>query len=310
MYKRKQNNLQQEKHKQLLKDYQYHITVLGYSKNGTDIKYGNVLEFLTRLEEQNINSIEEITPAHIKAHYEYLKTRPHYKQEGVLTLSTIQHHMQAIRQLFALLQDKGQLLVNPMSTLNFISPKQKSKQRTVATIAEIKQLYRATETLQERAILSLAYGCGLRCMELAALNKNDILFNDNILIVQNGKGNKRRVVPMTAYIQQDLKNYYEQERPLYIRRESEQALILNIKGERMRKYTYRKIIKQICERTGNSELQQKEIRIHHLRHSIATHLLAQGVSIEQVRDFLGHTHLETTEIYTRVSQKQLKELVE
>ncbi len=308
--KKRQNNLQQENYRQLLKDYLYHITVLGYSKNGCDIKYGNVLEFFTWLEQQEINSIEEITPAQIKAHYEYLKTRPHHKQEGVLTLSTIQQHMQAIRQLFALMQDKGQLLINPISTLNFIAPKQKSKQRKIADIPQIKEMYRVTETLQERAILSLAYGCGLRSMELAAINKDDVLFNDNILIVQNGKGNKRRVIPMTAYVQQDIKNYFENERPLYVRKEQEPALILNIKGHRMRKYTYRKIIQQICERTGNIELQQKEIRIHHLRHSIATHLLEQGVPIEQVRDFLGHTHLETTEIYTRVSQKQLKQLIE
>ncbi len=85
----------------------------------------------------------------------------------------------------------------------------------------------------------------------------------------------------------------------------------------MKKYTYNKHLKKIIERTENQKITDKKtcaersrsISIHNLRHSIATHLLEQGIKLEQVRDFLGHSQLETTEIYTRVGQKQLQKLI-
>ena len=77
----------------------------------------------------------------------------------------------------------------------------------------------------------------------------------------------------------------------------------------MKKYTYNKILQKLISRTQNETLQKKEIGIHNLRHSIATHLIEQGMQIEQVRYFLGHSQLETTEIYTHISQAQLNTLI-
>lgn len=307
--KRRMITLEQEKYRELLKEFLTHTTILGYSKNGTEIKYANVIEFLMWLEQQRISDIKKVTPAHIKAHHDYLKNRPHKKQEGVLSLKTIHGNMRSIRQLFAMLQAKGDIIVNPMSTLKFTYPQSKKSERKIITIAEVRELYNVTETLQEKAILSLSYGCGLRSMELAAVNVEDVRLNENILIVPRGKGNKRRVIPMSKKVCDDLKNYCEYERPLYIKNENEKSFILNIRGERMRKYTFRKIIKRLTERAGNQNIIRKNISVHNLRHSIATHLLEQGVPIEQVRIFLGHSQLETTEIYTRVNQKQLKTLI-
>lgn len=302
--------LETEAYRDLLAGYNRHINILGYSENGKQIKYANVAEFLVWLECQGHNQIEKVTPADIKEYYQYLKNRPHKKQPGVLSLKTITHHMRSIRTFFAWLQESGKLITNPMSTLKFPYPKQTPGKRTVLTLPEIRELYRATETLQERVILSLGYGCGLRSMELVSVNLDDIRLNDGILIVPKGKGNKRRVIPMSTGVKADLENYIENERDLYLKSEKEtQALILNIKGDRMRKYTCRKILRKLITRTGNKKIIQKEISIHNLRHSIATHLLEQGVPVEQVRNFLGHAHLETTEIYTRVNQRQLKELL-
>lgn len=294
---------------QLLQDYREYISILGYSYNGQQIKESNVSEFLEWLETNGMQDITTVIPAHIKAHYEYLKNRPHHKQEGVLSLKTITNNMRSIRVFFTMLQESGRIIINPMSVLTFSCPKEKAKERTILTIEEIKQLYKVTETLQERTILNLAYGCGLRSMELVSLNIEDMRLNESFLIVQKGKGNKKRLVPMSRQVKEEIKKYIEVERPLYIKNEAAKALILNIKGERMRKYTCRKILKAIIARTKNKSITEKKISIHNLRHSIATHLLEQGVPIEQVRNFLGHSHLETTEIYTRVNQKQLKTLM-
>jgi len=294
---------------QLLREYNTHVNILGYSDNGSRIKYSNALEFLTWLEVNDIPEIKKVTTAQIKTYYEHLKSRPHKKQGGILSINTISHHMQSLRQLFSMLQSRGEIIKNPMSIIKYSNPQKKISPRIILSIAEIKQLYHASETLQERVILSIAYGCGLRAMELVAVNTNDILLNAGIIIVPKGKGNKRRVIPLSNQVRQDIENYINNERPLYTTDNKEKALLLNIKGVRLRKYTCRKILTKIIERTGNETIKRKKIAIHNLRHSIATHLLEQGVPVEHVRTFLGHSQLETTEIYTRVNQKQLRELI-
>jgi integrase/recombinase XerD len=74
--------------------------------------------------------------------------------------------------------------------------------------------------------------------------------------------------------------------------------------------TYNKHLKALIERTQNEVLQEKKITMHNLRHSIATHLLEQGIPVEQVRLFLGHSQLETTQIYTHINRQQLQNLIQ
>lgn len=78
----------------------------------------------------------------------------------------------------------------------------------------------------------------------------------------------------------------------------------------MQKGTYNKILKKLIERTGVESIKEKNISIHNLRHSIATHLIEQGIPVEQVREFLGHSQLESTEVYTHISKIQLQKLVQ
>ena len=307
--KKRRVTLKTPTYKKLLTDYRHYVAVLGYSKNGQDVKYANVLELLTWLEKQNIQALTDIQPVHLKAYLDYLKYRPHHTQSGVLHDSTLQHHWHNVRQFFAWLQESKQLIVNPTSTLRIRFAKGTARPRTVLSIAQVQQLYRACDTLQERVILSLAYGCGLRAMELSAVNLNDLNLRDGLLTVPRGKGNKRRVVPMSRQVQGDVQQYIQDERDLYIKEEAELALLLNIRGQRLRHYTARKLLQQLVERTGNQQIISKNIALHNLRHSIATHLLEQGLPLEQVRNFLGHSHLETTEVYTRVNQAQLKALL-
>ena len=293
----------------LLENYKSYISVVGYGEQNVKNKLANGAEFLGWLERLKISSVDEVTTPTIKEYCEYLKNRPHRCQEGVRSLKTVASNIHSIKIFFAWLQESGVIITNPMSVLRFKLPKSKPTPRTILTIEEAKELYKTTETFQERAILSLAYGCGLRNKEIMQANINDIRVNEGILIVPRGKGNKRRVIPMSRQVEQDIRNYINNERYLYLKNKEEQAFILNIKGDRMGKYSVLGILKRIIARTDNQNMIEKNIGIHSLRHSIATHLLEQGLPVEQVRNFLGHTHLETTEIYTRVSQEQLKALI-
>ncbi|GCD80900.1 tyrosine-type recombinase/integrase [Schleiferia thermophila] len=291
--------------------YQYQKR-LGYVENSYKARFNYLNEFLQWLEQQGLLDITQIQAPEINRYYSYISSRPSKKDGGALSQKTTHSHMRIIRDLFEMLFRSGQIPINPCSTLNFPYPKI-SEERTVLDQDEIKQLYQATETAQERAILSLAYGCGLRVGELVKCNIEDIRLREKILIVPQGKGNKRRVVPMSSGVSKDLANYYYNERDELTKgrdfKPNQNAFMLHSRGGRMNKDTYNKHLKKLIERTGNLEMKEKQITVHSLRHSIATHLLEQGIAVEQVRMFLGHSQLETTQIYTHISQKQLEDLI-
>jgi len=207
--------------------------------------------------------------------------------------------MYALRVFFNWLEQLQAIEENPMSSLEFSQPRH--EQRTILTQAEIKTLYEVCDTLKERAILHLFYGCGLRRREGEKLNVNDVQFRRKVLYVREGKGSKSRIVPLSETISEDLKAYLFLERKA---RYGEQAFIINKREMRMRGDGFNKVLKELQQRTTIN----KVVSLHSLRHSIATHLLEQGVSIEHVRDFLGHQHLESTQVYTRVSKTQLESL--
>lgn len=111
---------------------------------------------------------------------------------------------------------------------------------------------------------------------------------------------------MSARVKTDLQDYYLYERPLSIRAVTQtdpHAFILNNQGRRMRQYWER--LKYLVQQAALPQW----ISLHHLRHSIATHLLESGLRIEQVRDFLGHKHLESTQLYTKISNAYLADQI-
>ena len=140
--------------------------------------------------------------------------------------------------------------------------------------------------------------------------------SENLVIVQRGKNSKRRLVPITDKVSEELdfflSNGEVSQRNGSSTKSNEKAVFINIKGGRMKEWTLNKMLKRMIKRTefGN-QLAQEEINkigIHNLRHSIATHLIENGMKLEQVRQFLGHSFIESTEIYTHISQEQINQL--
>jgi integrase/recombinase XerD len=297
----------------LAEEFYRYILRLGYNPKSSKARYNYLCEFLSQLEQKGMLDITKITAQEISNYYEYISERPSKKDGGILSQKTTHSHMRIIRDLFIMLQNKGKVKINPCSTLKFHYPRE-TAERTILDQEEIKQLYKVVETAQEKAILSLAYGCGLRVGELTSCNIEDIRLREKILIVPKGKGNKRRVVPISSGVVKDLSDYYYKEREALTKgrdyKPTESAFMLHSRGGRMRKHTYNKHLKILIERTQNQAIKDKQITIHNLRHSIATHLLEQGIPVEQVRLFLGHSQLETTQIYTHISRKQIENLMQ
>jgi integrase/recombinase XerD len=307
----KKHIIHQPDYHRLLAEYKANLQALGYGKSSTIIYPTYLQEFLYNMEQQQTDSIAKITQSHITAYHGYLQQRPTLYRGGALSSSSISQHLFAIRIFFGWLERTGQIQASPMSALVFTAPVK--TERTILSQTEIRGLYQAAETLRDKAILNLFYGCGLRRGEAIALDINDIHFGAQLLYVREGKGKKRRAIPMTAKVTHELKNYLLYERNSYVPknpllwRGQGEAFILNNTGTRMQGLGYDKLLKSLLEKSALTHV-RGQISLHHLRHSIASHLLENGVKMTYVRDFLGHSSLNTTQVYTHIQQRQLKHL--
>jgi integrase/recombinase XerD len=269
-------------------NYRKELQNLGYSKsiaNNYPKYVQSFLEFTPEL-------LENISEDHIKNYFNYLQNRPNQRRQGKLSESYIHSQQHSIKGFFDYLQRIGQIKQNPF-TLKLKSPKH--QQRTVLTQEEIRQLYSNCETLLETIILHLCYGCGLRRAEVVNLNTKDIDLEKKLLYVRKGKGKKRRVIPLTESILEDFKKYQD----FSIKNQDEVAFLINKQGERMKGEAIYRIFKNLLQRT--EKLDYTAYCLHSLRHSIATHLLENDMTVEMVRDFLGHSQLSTTQLYTRIN---------
>jgi integrase/recombinase XerD len=283
-----------------LEGFARHTELLGYAHASRPTIHSHVKEFLHWLESQSINNITNLKAIHIKSHYQYLKERPS-KRGGCLSSSMVTSHVYAIRLFLEYLQQEGILEANPMGSVTF--KRAGYKEIEVLSREEIQLLYNTCDTSRDTALLSLLYGCGLRRTEVTLLDMPDIYFRTGMLYVRRGKGSKRREVPMSDQVRDHLKAYYYKERPVYIKpgnQDKTGAFLLTNKGRRASGQWMWKRVKRLAREAG---MKDKRVTLHALRHSIATHLLENGMSVEYVRVFLGHRCLESTQLYTRVTKK-------
>ncbi len=275
----------------ILQNFKNHLYQLGYCTKTQKSVSVLVQEFL---EHQHITDISYIEQQELRSFFEYLPTRPLQKRSGALSEATIYRYIFALKVFFSWLERTEQTDYNPISGMRFKQPKKNARQPL--TTSEIQQLFMAATTLQQQAVLHLFYSCGLRRGEGEDLNIADIHFKDQLLYVRAGKGNKRRVIPLTKKVAGDLEQYYLQERCGHLMQVKDvEAFMLNNRGTRMKAFTFREILGQLIKKVA----MPKEISLHHLRHSIATHLLQSGMGMEYVKDFLGHSCLMTTHIYAK-----------
>lgn len=273
-----------------INDFRRELLNLGYSKTAVNNypKYAqNLLDYIKEIP-------QKITDTHIKNYHKYLQTKPNQKRKGVISPSHIYSQLLAIKLYFEYLERTKNIKRNPYN----LRIKQTTKsERIVFTQEEIKLLYQNCQNIIEKTILHLCYGCGLRRTEVELLNLKDINFEQKLLFIRKGKGKKRRVIPLTEAIVNDFKDYFTETE--IIRKEDQESFLININGSKMKGDNVYNLFKRILKRTQNIE--HENYCLHSLRHSIATHLLENEMSIEMVRDFLGHTQLGTTQIYTRIN---------
>jgi len=267
-----------------LLNFRKELQNLGYSKGVIN----NYPKYVRKLIIFSKETPEKITTQQIKNYQEYLQTKPNERRTGIISESYIYSNLLAIKIYFDYLLKNKIILANPYQ----IKLKQPTKnQRKIFTQEQIKTLYKTCKNLLETNILHLCYACGLRRTEVILLQKKDINLEEKLLFIRQGKGKKRRVIPLTKIIVKDLENYLKSTENS---NKTDEFLGQNYTGNKIYK-----IFKELLERTEN--IHKNDYCLHSLRHSIASHLLENQMNIEMVRDFLGHENLKTTQIYTRVN---------
>jgi integrase/recombinase XerD len=307
------------------KSFKEWLEALGYSWQGVYYMPIQIRGLLNWLERQNKTELADIGTEAIKEYYysELKQRKNHLHDAGTLSNEHLNKNLQALRKFTEYLRQTGKLQI-PL-----LSIKQEhiiDNKPAVLTEAEIMQLFKATETvpdkmkhakprefyemlnMRDRAMLTIFYGCGLRRNEGYSLDISDIHLQSSVVHVRKGKGYKERFVPVSKKGMEHITAYLYDARPLMIRDNKEEAFFLNHNGKRLGGQMLMLCLQNLARRTANSELRQKEIGLHTLRHSIATHLLAHGMSLEKIRDFLGHSSLESTQIYTHLIDENYEQV--
>ncbi len=220
-----------------------------------------------------------------------------------LSPSSISHMISTLKTFYSYFIKIDKLKVNPTDALK--SPKLGLHLPEYLSMDEIDNLLDIEVTdpfsARNKAILELMYATGLRISEVISLEFKNIDFEECIVRVM-GKGNKERIVPINDYALDALNTYIEEYRPLMVKNEVNNYLFLNNHGKQMTRQGIFKMIKAECLKKGIT----KDISPHTIRHTFATHLLENGADLRIIQELLGHSDISTTQIYTHLTNDELK----
>ena len=230
---------------------------------------------------------------------DYIK---HMQEQGKKT-STISRGLAAIRSFYQYETKNKQ--VEKDTTEGIQSPKIEKRVPSVLTSSEVALLLEQPKNVdlkgtRDKAMLEFAYATGMRVTEIISLNVEDINLETGYATCRNGK--KERTVPIGEMSLKALKDYMFNARHTMIKDDNEQALFVNVNGQRLTRQGFWKIIKYYKEQAHID----KDITPHVLRHSFATHLLQNGADLKSIQTMLGHSDILSTQIYMQFQDESLK----
>lgn len=219
-----------------------------------------------------------------------------------LESTTISHKISSLKSFFKYYQKRKKIKVNPLA--NIKSPKIAKKLPTYLTLEEVSKLLdveiKSPYDARNKAILELLYSSGIRISELCNMQTSN--YNSYECIIRLiGKGSKERIIPLGDYAISVLEDYINNYRPK-INKKNINSIFINNRGDAISRQFIFKVIKKECLKKGI----RKNVSPHTLRHTFATHLLQNGADLRIIQELLGHENISTTQIYTHVSNQELK----
>ena len=286
-------------YRELELDYKEWLALLGYAENTVYNMPLYMHEFFHWLENEEVKKVEEITAEHVHDFLFHLKQRPHAMHGGKLSNAHINKYHQALVLLsqFVRQTNRGTFTVETERL------EQTRAIPDILTPAEIKELYNACDGsvlgLRDKVMLGIFYGCGLRSNEGVHLDVSDIDFKGKLVYVRRGKNYKERYVPANEMTLQHIRDYLDHARPFLLTTQKTTSLFITDKGYRAQGQGLLIRLRRLVKLSKIN----KSVGLHTLRHSIATHLLHNGMELKHIAKFLGHASLEATQIYTHIIHK-------
>ena len=255
-------------------------------------------DFLLWLQSEHIK-LNSVTPKELTFYFASRKVTD-------VTELTLAKDMSALRALGDYLVRKNYWKENHMLLLD--RPKIHREIPKVLDINQIEKLLGAIHTTtllgqRDDALFELIYSCGLRISEACDLTTAHVHLNEHLILV-HGKGDKERLIPFGGKAEEKLTNYIKNVRPVLVKEKVVPQLFVNYKGNPISRKGVWKRFQELEVISG------VDSKVHTLRHSFATHLLAGGADLRSVQELLGHSDLSTTQIYTHVTDCQLENIHE
>lgn len=285
---------------QLQSFIQYLSVERGLSLNTLESYERDLTKFMTYMKEQGIASLKDSSKLQITAYISWLK------KQGKAP-ATVSRSMVSIRAFYQFLVRERLLDIDP--SMNMETPKLDKRLPKVMSMSEVEMLLDAPDSstpngMRDKAMLEVLYATGIRVSELTSLNLTDIHLGLGYIRCI-GKGSKERIIPLGRIAAQCLDQFIQTSRHKLLKSgKLEDALFPSHLGTRMTRQGFWKLIKKY----GAMVTTQREITPHTLRHSFATHLLENGADLRAVQEMLGHADISTTQIYTHVTKKRMKEV--
>jgi integrase/recombinase XerD len=245
--------------------------------------------------------VPDVSPEHLHAYVESLF-------QGGMAPRSVARHVATLRNLYGFLAGEGIVSRDPAEFLD--PPKQWTTLPKYLNRDEMERLLAAPPLdkptgLRDRAMFELLYATGLRVSELCALELRAIERQLGLLRV-TGKGNKQRMVPFGESAGQALDRYLLDGRPQLLKGKASAQVFVTARGRAMARQSFWNLLKRYGRRAGIS----RPLTPHVIRHSFATHLVEGGADLRSVQVMLGHANIATTQVYTHVARRRLREVVE
>ncbi|MFO8234021.1 MAG: site-specific tyrosine recombinase XerD [Bacteroidales bacterium] len=271
------------------------------SKNSIDAYLNDVKKFHQYIEAKRLS----LRPNQIK--HEHIRDFIHWINELGMSESTQSRIISGIKSFFKYLLMENYIESDPSELLE--APRKGLKLPEVLSVEEIDKLIEAIDLSQpegqrNKAIVETLYSCGLRVSELTNLKLSNLYFSKGFITV-TGKGNKQRQIPISNKAMKEIKSYLPYRNQLNIKKDSEDILFLNRRGNQLTRVMIYNIINRLAIKANI----KKKISPHTLRHSFATHLIDGGADLRAIQEMLGHESIITTEIYTHLDQNYLRSTI-
>ena len=282
-----------------LEKYELYLTDVKKTAQNTLSSYmRDIRQFGAYLDQ---NSLGGYTEADEDSLYEYIE---HLRGIGK-SVATVSRNIASLKNFYAWLKQNGE--IDEVPTGRLVPEKASHKLPEILTAREVELLLEQPECTdrkgyRDRAMLELLYATGIRVTELISLDVTDVNLSAGIITCRGR--DKVRSIPLYPAALKALKDYIEFIRPDMIAAPSERSLFVNISGERMSRQGFWKIVKSYQQKAGI----EKDITPHTLRHSFATHLLENGADLRSIQEMLGHADISSTQIYSQLVKKQLKDV--